>query len=60
MGGAIVLAAVSAVVGEGTIGDYRSAIAIVVGVAVVSLLLALVGVARTAHRGSGGYERRLT
>jgi MFS family permease len=46
MGGAIVLAAVSAVVGEGTIGDYRSAIAIVVGVAVVSLLLALVGVAR--------------
>jgi MFS family permease len=46
MGGAIVLAAVSAVVGEGTIGDYRSAIAIVVGVAVVSLLLALAGVVR--------------
>jgi len=46
MGGAIVLAAVSAVVGEGTIGDYRTAIAIVVGVAVVSLLLALAGVAR--------------
>ena len=37
MGGAIVLAAVSAVVGEGTIGDYRTAIAIVLGVAVVSL-----------------------
>jgi MFS family permease len=46
MGGAIVLAAVSAVVGEGTIGDYRSAIAIVVAVAVVSLLLALAGVVR--------------
>jgi MFS family permease len=46
MGGAIVLAAVSAVVGEGTIGDYRTAIAIVLGVAVVSILLALVGVAR--------------
>jgi len=46
MGGAIVLAAVTAVVGEGTIGDYRTAIAIVLGVAVVSLLLALTGVAR--------------
>ena len=46
MGGAIVLAAVSAVVGEGTISDYRTAIAIVVGVAVTSLLLALIGVAR--------------
>ena len=46
MGGAIVLAAVSAVVGQGTIGDYRTAIGIVLGVAVVSLLLALVGVAR--------------
>jgi MFS family permease len=46
MGGAIVLAAVSAVVGEGSISDYRTAIAIVVGVAVVSLLLALAGVAR--------------
>jgi MFS family permease len=46
MGGAIVLAAVSAVVGEGAIGDYRTAIAIVLGVAVVSLLIALVGVAK--------------
>src|SRR3954464_4877788 len=46
MGGAIVLAAVSAVVGQGTISDYRTAIGIVVGVAVVSLLLALAGVAR--------------
>jgi MFS family permease len=46
MGGAIVLAAVSAVVGEGTISDYRTAIAIVLGVAVVSLVLALVGVVR--------------
>jgi MFS family permease len=45
-GGAVVLAAVSAVVGAGTIGDYRTAIAIVLGVAVVSLLLALTGVAR--------------
>jgi hypothetical protein len=46
MGGAIVLAAVSAVVGEGTIGDYRTAIAIVLGVAVVSLVVALAGAAR--------------
>jgi predicted MFS family arabinose efflux permease len=46
MGGAIVLAAVSAVVGQGTISDYRTAIAIVLGVAVVSLALALVGVVR--------------
>src|SRR4051795_7844229 len=46
MGGAIVLAAVSAVVGEGTISDYRTAIGIVVGVAVVSLVLALAGVVR--------------
>jgi MFS family permease len=46
MGGAIVLAAVSAVVGEGTISDYRTAIAIVLGVAVVSLFLALAGAAR--------------
>ena len=46
MGGAIVLAAVSAVVGEGTISDYRTAIAIVLGVAVVSLLLALTGAVR--------------
>ena len=57
MGGAIVLAAVSAVVGEGTIGDYRTAIAIVLGVAVVSLLLALTGVVRAAHRRGGGYGR---
>ena len=46
MGGAIVLAAVSAVVGQGTISDYRTAIAIVLGVAVVSLVLALAGVVR--------------
>jgi MFS family permease len=46
MGGAIVLAAVSAVVGEGTVGDYRTGIAIVVGVAVVSLVLALAGAVR--------------
>ena len=46
MGGAIVLAAVTADVGEGTIGDYRTAIAIVLGVAIMSLLLALTGVAR--------------
>src|SRR3954453_3614549 len=46
MGGAIVLAAVSAVVGGGTVGDYRTAIGIVVGVAVVSLVLALAGVVR--------------
>jgi MFS family permease len=46
MGGAIVLAAVSAVVGEGSISDYRTAIGIVVGVAVVSLVLALAGVVR--------------
>jgi MFS family permease len=46
MGGAIVLAAVSAVVGEGTISDYRTAIAIVLGVAVISLVLALLGVVR--------------
>ena len=46
MGGAIVLAAVSAVVGEGTISDYRTAIAIVLGVAVLSLVLALAGVVR--------------
>ena len=34
MGGAIVLAAVSAVVGAGSTGDYRTAIAVVLGVAV--------------------------
>ena len=46
MGGAIVLAAVSAVVGQGTISDYRTAIAIVLGVAVVSIALALAGTVR--------------
>ncbi len=46
MGGAIVLAAVSAVVGAGTTGDYRTAIAVVVGVAVVNVVLALVGTVR--------------
>jgi MFS family permease len=46
MGGAIVLAAVSAVVGQGSVGDYRTAIWIVLGVAIVSLLLALSGVTR--------------
>jgi MFS family permease len=46
IGGAVVLASVTAVVGAGTISDYRSAIMIVVGVTVVSLLLALIGVVR--------------
>src|SRR3954453_22996032 len=46
MGGAIVLAAVSAVVGEGTTGACRTAIRIVLGVAVVRLLLALTGLVR--------------
>ena len=49
-GRAIVLAAVSAVVGAGTTGDYRTAIAVVLGVAVVSILLALVGFGAPAHR----------
>ena len=43
MGGAIVLAAVTAVVGTGTTTDYRTAIAVVLGVAVVSIALALAG-----------------
>ncbi|MDA0139006.1 MFS transporter [Solirubrobacter deserti] len=42
MGGAIVLAAVTAVVSSG----YQTAIAVIVGVAVVSIALALIGVAR--------------
>jgi MFS family permease len=46
-GGAVVLAAVSAVVGAGSISDYRTAVAITVGVAGLSLLLALTGVIRT-------------
>ena len=46
MGGAIVLAAVSAVVGTGTTSDYRTAIAVVLGVAVVSIVLALAGTVR--------------
>jgi hypothetical protein len=46
MGGAIVLAAVTAVVGAGTTTDYRTAVAVVLGVAVASIALALVGVAR--------------
>jgi MFS family permease len=45
-GGAVVLAAVSAVVGQGAISDYRTAVAIVLGVAVISVLLALTGVVR--------------
>src|SRR3954454_9979229 len=49
MGGAIVLAAVSAVVGEGTVSDYRTAIAIVLGVAVMSLVVALAGLARPRY-----------
>ena len=53
MGGAIVLAAVTAVVGEGTIGDYRTAIAIVLGVAVVSLVLALTASLARAPSGAG-------
>ena len=46
MGGAVVLAAVSSVVGAGSTTDYRTAIGVVLGVAVVSIALALVGVAR--------------
>jgi len=46
MGGAIVLAAVSAVVGAGTVADYRTAIAVVLGVAVLSIVLALAGTIR--------------
>ena len=46
MGGAIVLAAVSAVVGAGSTGDYRTAIAVVLGVAIVSIMLALTSFAR--------------
>jgi hypothetical protein len=46
MGGAIVLAAVTAVVGTGTTADYRTAIAVVLGVAVVSIVLALAGTVR--------------
>ncbi|MDA0185535.1 MFS transporter [Solirubrobacter phytolaccae] len=46
MGGAIVLAAVTSVVSAGTTGDYRAAVGVVLGVAVVSIALALVGVAR--------------
>jgi MFS family permease len=46
MGGAIVLAAVTAVVGSGTIADYRTAVGVVLGVAVLSIVLALIGVAR--------------
>ena len=46
MGGAIVLAAVSAVVGAGTTGDYRTAVVVVLAVAVVNVLLALVGTVR--------------
>ena len=42
IGGAVVLAAVSAVVSSG----YQSAIAVVLGVAVLSIVLALVGVVR--------------
>jgi len=46
MGGAVVLAAVTSVVGAGSTTDYRTAIGVVLGVAVVSIALALVGVAR--------------
>jgi MFS family permease len=49
-GGAVVLAAVSAVVGTGTISDYRTAVAIVLGVAVASLVVALTGVVRPNTR----------
>jgi len=49
VGGAVVLAVVSAVAsGSGDIIDvYRSAIAVVVGIAVLGLLVALVGIAPT-------------
>ena len=50
MGGAIVLAAVSAVVGAGSTGDYRTAIAVVLGVAVVSIVLALTSFVRARGR----------
>ncbi|RKQ92227.1 putative MFS family arabinose efflux permease [Solirubrobacter pauli] len=46
MGGAVVLAAVTSVVGAGSTTDYRAATGVVLGVAVVSVLLALIGVAR--------------
>jgi MFS family permease len=46
VGGAIVLASVTGVVGEGAIADYRTAIAIVLGVAVVSLVVAATGLLR--------------
>lgn len=46
MGGAVVLAAVTSVVGAGSTTDYRTATAVVLGVAVVSVVLALIGVVR--------------
>lgn len=46
MGGALVLAAVTAVVGAGSTGDYRTAVGLVLGVAVLSIVLALAGVVR--------------
>lgn len=50
MGGAIVLAAVTAVVGTGTTTDYRTAIGVVLGVAVLSIVLALAGVVRPSNQ----------
>lgn len=46
MGGAVVLAAVTSVVGAGSTTDYRTATVVVLGVAVVSVVLALIGVVR--------------
>ena len=46
IGGAIGLAAVSAVVADGDVAAYRTGIAIVLGVAVLGLLIAVTGVVR--------------
>jgi MFS family permease len=46
IGGAIGLAAVSGVVGDGDIADYRTGIAVVLVVAVLGMVIALAGVAR--------------
>jgi MFS family permease len=46
IGGAIGLAAVSGVVGDGDVAAYRTGIAIVLGVAALGLAIALAGVAR--------------
>jgi Major Facilitator Superfamily len=53
LGGAVVLASVTAVVGSGAgdvIGSYRTAVAVALGVAVASLVLALAGLVRPRER----------